>query len=89
MQALKLTNYDQPLSLQTNTLEVLVAELGEECQNVLTLIHQLQLPSLSLTQKVDILAELNAAIIHLHAHCNEDFQDLIAEEIEQLPGDRD
>ncbi|MEM9214855.1 MAG: hypothetical protein AAGD25_10970 [Cyanobacteria bacterium P01_F01_bin.150] len=32
-------------------------------------------------------AELMASTIYLNAHCNEDLQDLIAEEIEQLSDD--
>jgi hypothetical protein len=72
--------------LVTNsTLNTLIAELGTECAQVQALINQLQLPSLTANQKVEILAELLAAAVHLHTHCDEDFQTLIANEIENLP----
>ncbi len=48
------------------------------------LTHQLQLENLSDRQKADILAELLAATIHLQAHCDEDLQNLIAQELENL-----
>ncbi len=66
-------------------LSTLISELGTECQNVTALIHQLQLPRLSPTQQAEILAELLAAAIHFQTHCGEDFQALIAEEMEKLP----
>ncbi len=75
------------IPLTNSTLSTLITELGGECQNVTTLIHQLQLPSLSTTQQAEILAELLAAAIHLHVHCGEDFQALISEEMEKLPDD--
>ncbi|MBD2604716.1 hypothetical protein H6G81_09275 [Scytonema hofmannii FACHB-248] len=72
--------------LVTNsTLNTLIAELSTECAQVQTLINQLQLPSLTANQKVEILAELLAAAVHLHTHCDEDFQTLIANEMENLP----
>ena len=72
--------------LVTNsTLNTLIAELGTECAQVQALINQLQLPSLTANQQADILAELLAAAVHLHTHCNEDFQTLIANEMENLP----
>lgn len=72
--------------LVTNsTLNTLIAELGTECAQVQALINQLQLPSLTANQQADILAELLAAAVHLHTHCDEDFQTLIANEIENLP----
>ncbi|WP_242025346.1 hypothetical protein [Phormidium tenue] len=48
------------------------------------LVHQLQLPNISDRQKVDVLAELNASIIHLQSHCDDDLQDLIADELESI-----
>jgi hypothetical protein len=63
----------------------LIAELGTECAQVQALINQLQLPSLTANQQAEILAELLAAAVHLHTHCDEDFQTLIANEIENLP----
>ena len=72
--------------LVTNsTLNTLIAELCTECAQVQALINQLQLPSLTANQKVEILAELLAAAVHLHTHCDEDFQTLIANEMENLP----
>jgi hypothetical protein len=63
----------------------LIAELGRECAQVQVLINQLQLPSLTANQQLEILAELLAAAVHLHSHCDEDFQTLIADEMENLP----
>jgi hypothetical protein len=72
--------------LVTNsTLNTLIAELGTECAQVQALINQLQLPSLTANQKVEILVEMLAAAVHLHTHCDEDFQTLIANEMENLP----
>lgn len=75
---------DQLIPSISPTLSTLVSELGTECQNVTTLIHQLQSPHLSPTQQAEILAELLAATIHFQTHCGEDFQTLIAEEMEKL-----
>lgn len=74
----------RPASIDSPTLSTLVAELGAECQKVLMLLHQLQLPNLSDHQKVDVLAELNASVIHLQAHCDDDLQGLIADELESI-----
>ncbi|GBO54507.1 hypothetical protein APA_2454 [Pseudanabaena sp. lw0831] len=74
----------RPISIKDRTLNTLISELGIECQRAITLIHQLQLPNLSDSQLVDVLAELNASAIHLHAHCGDDFQDLIADELENI-----
>jgi len=68
-------------------LNELIIELGSECQNVTTLIAQLQSPHLSARQQAEILAELLAATTHLNAHCGEDFQNLVAQEMEALPDD--
>ncbi|PSN18167.1 hypothetical protein C7271_13995 [filamentous cyanobacterium CCP5] len=75
------------LTIQDETLRVLVRELGDGCDRVLELIHQLQLPDLQDSQKADILAELIAATIHLHTHCDEDFQNSLANELERLSDD--
>lgn len=48
---------DRTISVTNYTLRTLIDELGTECQNVITLIHQLQLPDLSDRQKAEILAE--------------------------------
>ena len=47
---------------------ILLAELGEECQSVLKLLAQLEIPSLKETQVEALLGELSAAILHLHEH---------------------
>ena len=75
---------ERTISVTNSTLSTLIDELGTECQNVITLIHQLQLPNLSDRQKAEILAELMSAAIHLNVHCGEDFQTLVAEEMENL-----
>ena len=75
---------ERTISVTNSTLSTLIDELGTECQNVITLIHQLQLPNLSDRQKAEILAELMSAAIHLNVHCGEDFQTLVAEEMEKL-----
>jgi hypothetical protein len=36
-------------------------------------------------QKIEILSELLASTIHLHTHCDEDFQEMISQELESLP----
>ena len=79
-----LVNSYRPKAIANPTLNTLIAELGVECQRAIALVHQLQLPNLSVRQKVDVLAELNASIIHLQAHCDEDLQDLIADELENI-----
>lgn len=53
------------------------------------MVKQLQLPSLTVNQQAEILAELLAGAVHLHNHCDEDFQTLITEEMENLPDDED
>jgi hypothetical protein len=72
------------LAIQDETLRVLIRELGDECGRVLELIHQLQLPGLQDSQKVEILAELSASTIHLHTHCDAEFQTSLADELERL-----
>ncbi|MBE9007975.1 hypothetical protein IQ259_23675 [Fortiea sp. LEGE XX443] len=78
---------DRPLAITSSTLSTLIAELGTECSKVQALINQLQLPSLNTNQQAEILGELLAATVHLHTHCDEDFQSLIAQEMENLPDD--
>jgi hypothetical protein len=72
------------ISTKNSTLNQLIIELQEECQNVLSLINQLQLSELSHNQKGKILSELLVASIHLHSHCDEDWQNLISDELETL-----
>ncbi|MBE9056290.1 MULTISPECIES: hypothetical protein [Sphaerospermopsis] len=78
---------NRSLPIANSTLRTLINELGIECQNITALIHQLQSPHLSDRQQAEILAELLTATIHLNVHCGEDFQELIAEEMEKLPDD--
>ncbi len=75
---------ERTISVTNSTLSTLIIELGTECQNVIALIHQLQLPNLSDRQKAEILAEFISAAIHLNVHCGEDFQTLVGEEMENL-----
>ncbi|NES22515.1 MAG: hypothetical protein F6K41_27250 [Symploca sp. SIO3E6] len=75
------------LPIANPTLSKLITELGSECENVTALIYQLQSPHLSERQQAEILAELLAATIHLNVHCDEEFQTLIAQEMETLPDD--
>lgn len=78
---------DKNINTDNSTLNKLIAELGEECQNVIAIVNQFQLSGLSDKQKVEILAELLASTIHLHSHCDEDFQEMISNELESLPDD--
>ena len=55
------------LYLRAPTL-VLLRELGEECQDVLKLLAQLEVAGLSEVQQETILGELSAAVLHLHEH---------------------
>lgn len=72
------------IGTNNSTLNQLIIELQQECQNVLSLINQLQLSELSPNQKGKILSELLVASIHLHSHCDEDWQNLISDELETL-----
>ena len=76
---------DRPLAVVNPTLNALITELGIECRNVTTLINQLQLPHLAPIQQAEILADLLAAITHLHVHCDQEMQNLVADELETLP----
>ncbi|MEY3402935.1 MAG: hypothetical protein AN487_16210 [Anabaena sp. CRKS33] len=82
---MKLAN--QKISSENSTLNQLLMELQEECQNVLSLVNQLQLSELSDRQKGKILSQLLVASIHLHSHCDEDWQNLISDELENLVDD--
>jgi hypothetical protein len=78
---------ERPIAIDNQTLNTLTRELGSECQRVVTLLNQLQLDNLNASQQATILAELLAATIHLHSHCGDDFQNLIADALEALPDD--
>ena len=75
------------ISVTNSTLSTLIEELGTECQNVITLIHQLQLLDLSALQKAEFIAEFLSVAIHLNVPCGEDFQTLVAEEMAKLSDD--
>jgi hypothetical protein len=72
------------ININSPALKTLVNELKEECQNVLSLINQLELSNLTDSQKGEILANLLVSSIHLHSHCDRDFQELISDELEKL-----
>ncbi|BAZ31508.1 hypothetical protein NIES4074_39810 [Cylindrospermum sp. NIES-4074] len=78
---------DRHLPITNSTLRTLIAELGEECLKVQGLIEQFQLPSLTANQQAEILAELLSSAVHLHTHCDDEFQELISEAMEKLPDD--
>ena len=65
MRALKQQPKTSYLSPGTATL---LSELGEECQRVLKLLVQLEMPGLAESQVEAVLGELSAAILHLHEH---------------------
>jgi hypothetical protein len=79
---------DRPLAVTNSTPSILIAELSTAYLKIQALVNQLQLPSLTVNQQSEILAELLAAAVHLHNHCDEDFQTLIIEEMENLPDDQ-
>ncbi|MFM7572172.1 MAG: hypothetical protein ACKO4S_03390 [Snowella sp.] len=72
------------INTQNSTLNRLIIELQEECQNVLSLVNQLQSSELNDRQTGEILSELLVSTIHLHSHCDEDLQNLISDEIEDF-----
>lgn len=73
------------IAITDRTLNTLVLELGNECQTVVTLLNQLQLPNLNPNQQATILADLLAATIHLQSQCDDDLQTRIADQLETLP----
>ncbi len=60
--------YQSKLPYVSPRTNVLLVELGEECQQVLKLLAQLELLGLKDTQVEAILGELSAAVLHLHEH---------------------
>jgi len=61
----------EPKSLVTHLspgTATLLEELREECQTVLKLLAQLELPGLQEELVEDLLGELSATIFHLHEH---------------------
>jgi len=64
-------------------LSTLLEELGEECQNTLKLLAQLKISHPNTEQIEDILAELTASVVHLHAH-TDGLDDLISDQLEKI-----
>lgn len=62
-------------------LDTLLDELGEECQRTLALLQKLRGMRNGKIGRGDILAELSAAILHLHVHTKE-LNKLIDEEFD-------
>ncbi len=58
---------------------ILLAELGEECQHIVTLVTLLENAGLSDEKVEDVLGELSAAILHVHEHTR-DFDDMLDED---------
>jgi hypothetical protein len=52
----------------SHTAEVLLRELREECEHVVSLIRRIEAGPRSTRERDDILGELSAAVLHLHAH---------------------
>ena len=50
------------------TTRVLLEELREECERVVSLIRRLDESKLSAKERDDLLGELSAAVMHLNAH---------------------
>ena len=75
---------DEKIYCPSSTLNQLMSELQEECQNVITLMNQLESSEFTKIQKGEILSELLVASIHLHSHCDEDFQHLLSNDLEKL-----
>ena len=65
MKALKQKPKASYLSPGTVTL---LTELGEECQHILKLLAQLEIPGLAEAQAEAVLGKLSAAVLHLHEH---------------------
>ena len=57
-----------PRAENKETLDFLLEELGEECQRMLELLNKLKGKQNGKIKRNDILAELNASIVHLRAH---------------------
>jgi len=52
----------------SHTAEVLLHELREECEHVVSLIRRIEAGPRSARERDDILGEFSAAVLHLHAH---------------------
>jgi hypothetical protein len=67
----------------SETLSVLLKELGEECSRTLKLLSQIEVEDLTHEQLAGILTELAVSAVHLNAH-TDGLQELINDEIEKL-----
>ena len=65
MRAIKLKPRSTTSSAKAETL---LLELGEECQRVLKLLAQLEMPTLTEPQRETVLGDLSATVLHLHEH---------------------
>lgn len=65
MKAVRAQSKPSFLSAKTETL---LLELGEECQRILKLLAQLEIPALTDAQRETVLGDLSAAVLHLHEH---------------------
>lgn len=65
MKAIKPKPRSTTLNAKTETL---LLELGEECQRVLKLLAQLEMPTLTEPQRETVLGDLSATVLHLHEH---------------------
>lgn len=63
-------------------LEAELAELGEECARVLLLLQRLAKARASGSDPSEVLGELSATVLHLHAHT-----DGLDEAIDESPSD--
>ncbi len=75
---------NQEIQSHTSTLDRLMIELRDDCQNVVALVNQLLSSGLPEHKKGDVLAEILVSAIHLQSHCDEDLQNLISEKLENL-----
>ncbi len=64
MRATRLKDVGMP----SRTAQVLLRELREECENVVALVRRVEDPGLSRGERDDLLGEISAAVVHLHAH---------------------
>ncbi|MBI4689591.1 MAG: hypothetical protein HY754_04920 [Nitrospirae bacterium] len=69
--------------LISETLNILLKELSEECGRTLKLLSQIEIEDLTQEQLAGILTELAVSVVHLNVH-TEGLQELINDEIEKL-----
>lgn len=54
--------------VRSETTQVLLRELRDECERVISLIRRLEAARLSEKDRDEVLGELSAAVLHLHTH---------------------